>query len=52
MHQNGRQYEKKRVMPVVGFKPTAYIANNYNNFFQGGAIPAELFVLWLAMECS
>ena len=31
MHQKGRQYEKK-VMPEAGFKPTAYITNNHNNF--------------------
>ena len=38
---------EKKVVSLAGFEPTPYTA-----VLQVGALPAELFIVWLAMECS
>ena len=37
----------KIVLSLAGFEPSPYTTVS-----QGGALPAELFIVWLAMECS
>ena len=48
MHQKGIQNRKK----VTGGIQTLTLQQLYLQQLQGGALPAELFIAWLAVECG